>query len=61
MYILRDMTDLSYLKIAEFFGKKDHTTVIYAEEKIKNQIKEDIELKRIVAVSYTHLGEGRPP
>ncbi len=48
MYILRDMTDLSYLKIAEFFGKKDHTTVIYAEEKIKNQIKEDIELKRIV-------------
>ncbi|MEA5004373.1 MAG: chromosomal replication initiator protein DnaA [Christensenella sp.] len=48
MYILRDLTDLSYLKIAEFFGKKDHTTVIYAEEKIKNQIKEDIELKRIV-------------
>ncbi|MEG0585855.1 MAG: chromosomal replication initiator protein DnaA [Christensenellaceae bacterium] len=48
MYILRDLTDLSYLKIAEFFGKKDHTTVIYAEDKIKKQLKEDAELKKVV-------------
>ncbi len=46
MYILRDITDMSCLKIAEFFGKKDHTTIMYAEEKIRKQMKEDPNLKR---------------
>ena len=48
MYILRNLTDLPYQKIAEFFGKKDHTTVLYAEEKIKKQMKEDMELQRVI-------------
>lgn len=47
MYLIRELTGLSYLKIAEFFGKKDHTTIIYAEEKIKNQMKEDTDLKKV--------------
>ncbi len=46
MYILREKTDLSHTKIAEFFGKKDHTTIMYAEKKIKEQIKKDSSLKR---------------
>jgi chromosomal replication initiator protein len=45
MFILRDITDLSYTKIADFFGKKDHTTIMYAEEKIKKQLS-DPSLKR---------------
>jgi len=48
MYIIRDLTDMSFIKIAEYFGKKDHTTIMYAEEKIKKQIKEDPELKKEV-------------
>lgn len=48
MYIMRDVTELSYIKIAEYFGKKDHTTIMYAEEKIKKQLKEDPSLKRDV-------------
>ncbi len=48
MYIMRDITELAYAKIAEYFGKKDHTTIMYAEEKIKKQLKEDPSLKRDV-------------
>lgn len=48
MYLLRDILGIPYQKIAEIFGKKDHTTIIYAEDKIKGQIKKDEELKKTV-------------
>ena len=35
MYVLRELTDYSYPKIAEEFGGRDHTTVMHAVEKIK--------------------------
>lgn len=43
MFLLRDMLDLSYPNIGERIGKRDHTTALYAYEKIvaemnKNQI-----------------------
>jgi chromosomal replication initiator protein len=41
MYICREMTDLSYPKIGESFGGRDHTTVLHAWEKISKQIKLD--------------------
>ena len=34
MYFARVNTDLSYPKIGEAFGGRDHSTVIYAYEKI---------------------------
>ena len=34
MYVMRDLTDLSYPNIAREFGGRDHTTVIHAVEKI---------------------------
>ena len=34
MYVIRDLTDLSYPAIAREFGGRDHTTVIHAVEKI---------------------------
>jgi chromosomal replication initiator protein len=39
MYVMRDLTDLSYPAIAREFGGRDHTTVIHAVEKITNQMK----------------------
>lgn len=46
MFIIRDMTELSYTKIAEFFGKKDHTTVMHAEEKIAKAMRSDANVKK---------------
>ena len=40
MYVIRDLTDLSYPAIAREFGGRDHTTVIHAVEKITNQMKQ---------------------
>jgi chromosomal replication initiator protein len=34
MYVMRELTDLSYPNIAREFGGRDHTTVIHAVEKI---------------------------
>ena len=40
MYVFRELTDYSYPRIAEEFGGRDHTTVMYAVEKIKQQMNE---------------------
>ena len=40
MYLLREILGLSQLKIAKFFGK-DHTTVMYAINKVEKEISED--------------------
>jgi len=40
MYVMREMTDLSYPAIAREFGGRDHTTVIHAVEKISGLMKE---------------------
>jgi chromosomal replication initiator protein len=40
MYVMRNLTDFSYPRIAEAFGGRDHTTVMYAVEKIKEQMTE---------------------
>ncbi len=38
MYLLRDMLKMSYPSIGEKLGKRDHTTVIHACEKIEQEI-----------------------
>jgi chromosomal replication initiator protein len=40
MYVMRELTDFSYPRIAEAFGGRDHTTVMYAVDKIKEQMTE---------------------
>ena len=48
MYICREMTDYSLPRIGEFFGGRDHTTVIHACEKIGKERREDAELEKII-------------
>jgi len=40
MYVMRELTDFSYPRIAEVFGGRDHTTVMYAVDKIRGQMTE---------------------
>ena len=56
MYLCRELADLSYPKIGELFGGRDHTTVIHAYEKIsknkntnlslQNEIQEMVDILR---------------
>jgi chromosomal replication initiator protein len=40
MYLCRELTELSLPKIGQHFGGRDHTTVMHAERKIKQQMAE---------------------
>ena len=48
MYLCRKHLDVSYLKIGEEFGGRDHTTVLSACEKIEKMVKTSEEYKRAV-------------
>jgi len=45
MFLCRDLTDMSLPKIGEAFGGRDHTTVLYACEKIASEMQKDNQLK----------------
>lgn len=51
MYVVRELTELSYPAIARLFGGRDHTTVIHAVEKTTRVIKE----KKLVYEQVTEL------
>ncbi len=48
MYLCRNVAQLPLTKIGEGFGKRDHTTVIHACNKIEKEIQTNMETKRIV-------------
>ena len=48
MYLCRILTNESFPKIGEAFGKRDHTTVMHAYKKIEKEIKENTETRLIV-------------
>ena len=46
MYLCRDLTGMSLPRIGQFFGGRDHTTVMHACEKISEELDKSGELKR---------------
>jgi chromosomal replication initiator protein len=46
MYLCRDLTGMSLPRIGQFFGGRDHTTVMHACEKINEELDKNAELKR---------------
>lgn len=55
MYLARELTTMSLPKIGENFGNRDHTTVMYACDKVKSQIKEDSEVKNIINILIANI------
>lgn len=48
MYVMCDLLDLPLTSVGEIFGKKDHTTVMHARDKISGLIKENNRIRVIV-------------
>jgi chromosomal replication initiator protein len=48
MYLSRKLLDLPFIKIGEEFGKRDHSTVMNACEKVETTLKSDINYKNMV-------------
>jgi len=58
MYLLRKETDASLPQIGEALGGRDHTTVMYAIDKISNEIETKTDLrKRVVSVKQQLYGQ----
>ena len=48
MYLIRTQLNLPLKTVGGFFGGRDHTTVVHAENKINSLIKEDWTVKNDV-------------
>jgi chromosomal replication initiator protein len=58
MYLMRKETNASLPQIGEVLGGRDHTTVMYAIQKIANQIETKAELrKRVINVKQQLYGQ----
>jgi len=58
MYLCREMTDLSLPKIGQLFGGRDHTTVMYANKKIAQLMKERRSIYNQVTELTTRIKQG---
>lgn len=48
MYLCRELIDLSYPRIGEIYGGRDHSTVIHAYDKINSQRKKDPAIEKAI-------------
>ena len=56
-YLCRNMTTESYPQIGIEFGGKDHTTVMYAVEKIEKEMRENSDLRNIIDDLKKKIGD----
>lgn len=61
MYLLKEELDCSFPQIGQALGGRDHTTVLYGCQKIKDGIEENDELRRDVLVIKEQLYKERVP
>ncbi len=59
MYLARELTDHSLEDIGRFFGGRDHTTVIYAVDRIRKRFATDRVVKDLLATLTQRLSGGR--
>ena len=56
MYLIRDRLGASLPEIGQFFGGRDHTTVLYAVQKVQKALEKDPALRATVAELKEELG-----
>ena len=61
MYLARELTDSSLPAIGREFGGRDHTTVMYAVEKIKTRMAAQDEIYNAVGTLHGRLTERDVP
>lgn len=55
IYLCRELTDLSFPKIAEHFGGRDHTTIMHAYERIRELVQNDSKTESMVNTLLSRL------
>ncbi|MHC4893791.1 MAG: chromosomal replication initiator protein DnaA, partial [Planctomycetota bacterium] len=60
MYLARRLTRLSLEEIGGYFGGRDHSTVLYAIQKITRMIKSDVNCLETVRELQRQLGDTQP-
>jgi chromosomal replication initiator protein len=55
MYMLKQLTDLSYPEIGKQFNDKHHSTVMYAVEKVQRDRTSDPEFAKVLAAIEQHF------
>ena len=55
MYLCREVTEESFPKIGEYFGGRDHTTVLHACQKISNELETNESLKEVIEIIRKEL------
>ena len=55
MYLIRNLLDLPFAKIGEYFGGKDHATVMNGVQKVEKTLKTDPALKKTIAALKSKL------
>jgi chromosomal replication initiator protein len=59
MYLARELLGLSYSEIGDFFGGKNHTTVLCAEKRVRKLLEENPETQALVTRLQERLGPRR--
>jgi len=57
IYLIREITGLTYDDIGKSFGNKDHTTIIHARKKIEREIETNPELADVIRNIITDIEE----
>lgn len=48
MYLMKELTDASLVQIGEFFGGRDHSTILHGIKKIRKDIEDNLSTKSLV-------------
>lgn len=58
MYLVRTLTDHSFPEIGEYFGGRDHTTVLHAFNKVGQDVEKNTETRKTVEILLDLLKKG---